>query len=216
MGYLNSTRNGWDIWSNFLDTMTFSHEKRPFEQDLPRLCRNMANSWKWHYSLGSRRDILESNSSTNSKAHRRNLCSFLLLDPPYLHSLFTVKNRNACDFPGKRVSNHWCLFLARMWKRKSPEIWKISSTPGKPLGWLTVSFRLLRNAEIKDFTLLGCFEGVTSVPNIFSFVLKWRKGFLTIFFCIFLNFFFLLLSLQFCLPSLSVGEEGSSLAAGWG
>lgn len=189
MGYLNSTRNGWDIWSNFFDTQIQSKKKRLFEQDLHRLCKNIADSWKWHYSLGSRREILESNSSTNSGAHMRNLCSCLLLNPPHLHSLFIFKNRNACNFPGKRASNHWCLFSARMRNRESPEIWKIASTPaggggglGNPwAGWqCPFSYWEMQKSRISHSW--GASKG--SLPSLTSFLLSLHdiKGF-SQFFC---------------------------------
>lgn len=40
-------------------------------------------------------------------------------------------------FSGKMTSNHWCLFLARMWNRNCPKIWKIAPTPvlGMVVDW---------------------------------------------------------------------------------
>lgn len=78
----------------------FSHEK----DFLSRIFTDYVNTWQipkndpipWDPE-----EKLESNSSTSSKAHRRNVCSCLLLNPLHLHSLFIFKNRNACHFPRK-------------------------------------------------------------------------------------------------------------------
>lgn len=93
----------------------FSHEKE-FQQDIHRLCKYTWQIPKNDTIPWDPEEKLESNSS--SKAHSRNVCSCLLLNPLHLRSLFLFKNRNACNFPGKMVSNHWCLFLGRMWNRK--------------------------------------------------------------------------------------------------
>lgn len=39
-------------------------------------------------------------------------------------------------FSWKMANNHWCLFLARMWNRKCPKIWKIATTPAGDGGGL--------------------------------------------------------------------------------
>lgn len=93
-----------------------------------------------------------------------------------------------CNFPGKTVSNHWCWFVARMWNRKCPEIWKIASSTaggggglGNPWAGCPCPFS---HWEMQKSRISHSWEALKeslSVPSIFSFFLTWHQGFLTSF-----------------------------------